>query len=130
MLLKAILVWLAIAVAETLHGILRVRFLNRQIGDHRSRQVGVFSGSLIILAISWFTLPWIGPRSVGDCLAVGGLWTTLMLAFDVGFGRLFLRMPWTRIRADFDVRKGGFLAVGMAVLFLAPLIIAKVRHLL
>jgi hypothetical protein len=35
MLFKAILVWCVIAVAE----ILRVRLLNRRVGDHRARQV-------------------------------------------------------------------------------------------
>jgi hypothetical protein len=45
MISRAFMIWLLIAVAEVIHGILRVRFLNRRVGDQRARQIGVFSGS-------------------------------------------------------------------------------------
>ena len=45
-----------IAAAEVLHGVLRVSLLNRRVGDHRARQIGVFTGSAIILIISWLTV--------------------------------------------------------------------------
>ncbi len=57
MLLEALLVWVLIAVAEKLQGIVRMRTLNRWIGDRRARRVAVFSGTLIILAIGWFSVP-------------------------------------------------------------------------
>ena len=41
MVFKAFLVLCLIAVAEIVHGILRVRLLNRRVGDHRVRQIGV-----------------------------------------------------------------------------------------
>ncbi len=127
-LLKAALGWLLIAGAETLHGILRVRLLNRRIGDRRARQVGVFSGSAIILALAWWLVPWTGVRSDRDCLVVGAAWLLLMMGFDLGLGRVVFRLPWPRLMAEFDPRQGGFLAFGMLVLFCSPLIIAHVRH--
>lgn len=113
-LLKAFVVWLLIAVAEVLHGIVRVRLLNRRVGDHRARQIGVFTGSGIILMISWFAVPWLRASTTGQLLGVGFFWLALMLALEVGFGRLVFRASWQRIAADFDFRKGGLLAVGMA----------------
>lgn len=127
MIAKATLVWIVIAAAETLHGIARVRFLNRRLGDRRARQVGVFTGSLIILCIGWFAVPWIAPASRGDCIAIGALWLGLMLAFDVAIGRLAFRVPWSRIAADFNPVKGGLLGFGMLVLFATPMIVASVR---
>jgi hypothetical protein len=43
MLLKAILVWMLIAAAEVLQGIVRIRFLNPRVGDLRARQIGMFT---------------------------------------------------------------------------------------
>lgn len=51
MLLKAIMIWVVIAFAETLHGILRVKMLNRRLGDRRARRLGVLTGSILILII-------------------------------------------------------------------------------
>jgi hypothetical protein len=128
-LLKAALIWVVIAGAEVLHGILRVRLLNRRVGDHRARQIAVFTGSAIILVIAWFSVPWLGASTPQELVAVGFLWLTLMLAFEIAFGRLVFRASWQRIAADFDVRKGGLLSIGMLVLLLAPLIVGKLRGL-
>jgi hypothetical protein len=40
-----------------------------------------------------------------------------------------LRASWQRLAADFDFRKGGLLSIGMAVLLVAPLLVAKLRGL-
>lgn len=93
MLLKSLLVWLLIAVAETLHGILRVKFLNPLVGDRRARQVGVLTGTIIILLIGWFAVPWINPKTWQESFSVGLIWLGAMLTFDVSFGRLYLRLP-------------------------------------
>jgi hypothetical protein len=128
-LLNAFSVWLLIAGGEVVHGILRVQILNRRVGDHRARQIGVFTGSGIILAITWFTVPWLGASTTGQFLGAGFLWLALMLAFEVAFGRVVLRASWERIAANFDFRLGGLLSIGMTVLLIAPLAMAKLRGL-
>lgn len=130
MLLRALLACLVIALAETGHGILRVRLLNRRVGDHRARQIGVGTASLIILGIAWLIVPWISPASLGDALAVGGLWLGGMLAFEVSLGRFVFHASWDRILSDFDLRRGGLLGFGLLVLFLAPLLVARWRGLI
>jgi len=130
MILRALLIWIGIAFAETLHGILRVKLLNRRLGDRRARQMAVFTGTAIILIIGWFTVPWIAPSNQSECILVGSVWLTLMLSFDVGFGRLYFHFSWQRIASDFDISKGGLLGFGMLVLFFTPLFIARVRGLL
>lgn len=76
--LKALLIWMLIAVAEVLHGILWVRLLNRRVGDNHARQIAVFSASAIILLIAWFWQSWISVairRNEGLCSYWhGGMW--------------------------------------------------------
>lgn len=129
MMLRALVIWIGIASAETLHGILRVSVLNRRVGDRVARRIAVFSGSAIILTIGWFSIPWIAPASSADSLMVGALWLVLMLSYDIGLARFALRMPWSRIAADFDIRRGNFLGVGMLILFATPLLIARWKGL-
>jgi hypothetical protein len=129
MLYRALFVWMMIALAETVHGILRVRFLNRRVGDHRARQIGVGTASLIILVITWLTLPWIAPASRGDALAIGSLWLGAMLAFEICLGRFVFHTSWDRIGADFDLRRGGLLGFGMLVLLFAPLLFGRYHQL-
>lgn len=127
MLFKALLVFLLIAFAETANGIVRVRFLSRRLGNRRARVVSLLSGCLLILLITWSTLPWIDPPSVADALLIGTLWLALMLAYDIGIGRWAFGMRWKRILADFDLRQGNYLALGMLWIFLAPVLVFLVR---
>jgi hypothetical protein len=50
--LRAVTIWLRIGLAEVLNGIVRVRFLSRRLGDRRARQVGILSGSALILVVA------------------------------------------------------------------------------
>jgi len=125
---RAFLVWVLLALAEIIQGILRVRLLNRRVGDHRARQICVATGSLIILGIAWPGVPWIGPATSGAALAVGTLWLGLMLTLEIYFGRMVFHASWDRIASDFDLRRGGLLGFGMLVLFLAPCLVASLRR--
>ena len=127
MIFKALLVFLFIALAETANGIVRVRFLSRRLGNRRARVVSLLSGCILILLVTWWTLPWIGPASAGEALLIGAIWLVLMLAYDIDIGRWAFRMRWRKILADFDLRKGNYLVFGMAWMFLAPLGVYLIR---
>lgn len=128
MLVRAVIVWMVIAMAEVIHGILRVRLLNRRVGDHRARQIAVGTGSILILFISWFALPLIAPHSRSDALAIGTLWLVAMLTFEITLGRFIFHAPWAKITADFDLRRGGLLGFGMLILFFAPLLLSRLHQ--
>jgi len=124
---RALVVWILLALLETLHGNVRVRVLNRLVGDRRARQIGVFTGSAIVFAIAWALVPWIGAVGRAQLLGVGALWLALMLGFDVAFGRWVFKASWQRIGAEFDIRRGGLLGLGMLFVVFAPLLAAALR---
>lgn len=117
--------WMLIAAVETVHGILRVRFLNPLVGDHRARQIAVFSGSALILLMARFVVPPLDIHSRMGLLSVGLLWLLLMLAYEIILGRWVFHLSWKRIGSDFDLRQGGLLVFGMILLFLAPLLVMR-----
>jgi hypothetical protein len=58
------------------------------------------------------------------------VWLVLMLGFEMAFGRYVVHAPWSRIASDYNLLQGGLLPIGFLVLAAAPLIAAKVRHVL
>jgi hypothetical protein len=127
MVLRAFAVWLLIFAAEAVHGVLRTLYLVPLLGDLTSRQVGVAVGSGLILLVTWLTVKWIGPRTPRQQRGVGFLWVTLMIGAELAVGRFAFGYPWARITEDFDPTRGGFLAFGMLVLYLAPGWMARLR---
>jgi hypothetical protein len=123
---RGLAVWVVIAVAETVHGTMRTIFLAPRVGDLASRQIGVLTGSLIILLIAYLTIDWIGARGARALVAVGTLWLVLMSAFEVTIGRV-LGLSWERILSDYVPSQGGLMLVGMTVLALSPAIAFRLR---
>ena len=124
---RAVAIWLVLIAAEILHGIARGIFLVPHVGEFRSSQIGVFTGSVIILAIALASVRWIGASRTTELLLVGFLWLVLTLAFEVAFGRFVVGASWERLAADYNVLEGGLLPFGMLVLLLSPLIAGKIR---
>ncbi|MBS1796799.1 MAG: hypothetical protein JSS81_23415 [Acidobacteria bacterium] len=118
--------WLVLIFAEIVHGTLRVIFLQPLVGDFRSRQIAVFSGAPIILAINYFLVRFLRAETLRQRLGVGFGWVLLTLVFEISFGRL-LGFSWERIGADYDVAHGGLLPFGLVVMLFAPLIAAKIK---
>ena len=123
---RAFCIWLVIAAAEVAHGTLRGIFLLPLVGDLPSRQIGVLTGSMIILLIAYVSVRWVGASGVRQLLAVGFLWVVLMASFEVTVGRL-LGLSWQRIASDYIPWQGGFMLAGMAFLALSPLLAATMR---
>lgn len=125
--LRAFAVWMLIAAAEVVHGMLRMQYLRPLVGDLRARQLSIITGSLIILAIAYMTRRFVRAQGSGQLLAVGLFWAMLMVSFDLGFGRYVIGYSWSRLLLDFDPTRGGFMLVGLAVMVLAPWLTAG-RH--
>lgn len=124
---RALIAWVLIIAAETVHGVLRQLLLIPVVGDLRARQIGVLIGSAIIFAIAWVLARWIRARSLRAQLAVGAVWVLLTVGFEYALGRL-LGLTTERMLADYDVARGGFMLFGLAFMFVAPVLAARARR--
>ena len=126
MILRAIEVWILISAAEVVHGIARVTFLQPLVGDLTARQIAVFTGSALVIAIAILFRRWTGTAGVRDCIVVGATWVLLTICFEVFLGIVILGVTWERIFSDYDIVHGGLMPIGLALMFLAPLIAHRV----
>ncbi len=116
---------LALAAAETLHGIARVTWLVPRVGLRRAQRFGIVTGSLLAVGICSLGVPPLGLRSPASLLALGLGLSAFMAAFDLSLARWVARRPWPRVWEDFDPRKGNHLIFGLLVLALAPWLVTR-----
>ncbi len=125
-LTRTFVIWIILIVTEIFQGIARLRYLARRLGDRRSRQLGVCTGSVANFIIIAASVRWIGAASNDELLIVGSSLCILTFAFEILFGRFVAGYPWKRIFADFDPRQGGWLGFGFIAMLLSPIIAAAV----
>jgi hypothetical protein len=126
---RSIAVWLLIIFAESVHGVLRTLYLAPLLGDFRARQVSVFTASLIIFAIAFATIRWIGTGRRSHLWGIGVLWVLLTVAFEFSLGRFVLELDWERLFSDYNLGQGGLMGLGLAAMCVTPLATAKLRGL-
>jgi hypothetical protein len=78
--------WLLIILLESVHGMLRQKFLAPALGDLPSRQLGVHGGSILIFAVALATTGWLGAASTRTLFTVKCVWVLLTLVFEAGLG--------------------------------------------
>jgi hypothetical protein len=125
--LRATLVWMLIMLAETAHGALREIFIAPVVGDLRARQLGIPIGCVIVFIIAWATVRWMGAATRHIQLLVGLWWAALTLGFEFVLGRA-IGLSWSRILADYDPSRGGFMVLGIAFMVFAPMLAAELRR--
>ena len=124
-LLRILLVWLLMVVAESLHGVLRRALFDPDV-EFVVRQASVLTGALIIFAITWACIGWLRIRSTAGALGVGVLWVVLTLAFEIVVGRA-MGLDWTRIASDYDLLHGGLMPLGLLAMALTPWAVRRLK---
>jgi hypothetical protein len=120
-------VWVAMILAESVHGVLRSLYLAPLMGDFNARRVGVLVGSLLILAIAFAFARWLGELSRRQLFAIGTVWVVLTVAFEIALGPLVLHASWARIAADYDLTQGGLMGFGLIALWCSPWLAHRLR---
>ena len=124
--LRVALVWMLIMLAETGHGVIREVFIAPVTGAMRARQLGVLIGCILIFVIAWLTARWMNVRTRREQLMVGAFWVGLTLIFEVALGRA-TGASWSRVFSDYNPLHGGLLLLGLAFMFLTPMLTRRTR---
>jgi len=125
--LRAVGLWALLMAAETLLGLWRVKLLSVWLGEEAARDVGVFTGSLIILLITFACIGWIPARDTRTLLLIGSSWVMLTIGYEVVLGRFALDRSWAEIAADFNLFRGRLFPLGLVLLLFSPLLSAWLR---
>jgi hypothetical protein len=118
--LNIIALCLALASAETLHGIARAALLVPRVGKKAALKISIVTGSVLALVLCWVFVPRMGLRQTSELLDLGLLLAAFMAAFDIALGKWLLRLPWARVLREFDPRSGNYLVVGLGLLVVWP----------
>ena len=127
---KSLALWLLLMSVETVHGLWREKVLSIWLGDFAARQVCVFTGSLLILFVTYVCIPWIPARKAKTLFAIGVAWLGLTIAFEFAVGHFALQRSWEDIASDFNPSEGHMFPIGLAILTFTPLIAAGLRGVL
>lgn len=129
MILRILTAWFGLVILAIANGAFREAVLTPRLGTGWAHFASSVSLSALILASAWFTVPWIGVSSSSECWLTGSIWLAMTVLFEFGFGHFVVKKSWAELLADYDLLAGRIWIVVLAVVFLAPYLVARMRDL-
>lgn len=126
-IIRTLALCVALAGAETLHGIARAVLLVPRVGKDRALRLSIVSGSILAFVVCYFLVPGVGLTTVREHLALGLVLAAFMGLFDLAMGLLLLRRTWRKALQDFNPRTGNLLVFGLVLLGFMPALVAQLR---
>jgi len=124
--LRILSLCIALAGAETIHGIVRMRVLVPRVGFKIAQRISIITGSLLASFLCFLFVPPMGLQARIHLLALGALLSTFMAAFDIIIGRFAARRPWRTVMSDFNPKNGNLLLFGLIWLVFSPWIVVTI----
>lgn len=124
-MIRGLLVWFLIMLIETVHGVLRGLLLVPRVGEEAASRIGWPVGMVLVLLVSLLAIRWTRITRTARLLALGAVWAVLTIGFEIMVG-LARGMMLTAVLAELDPRSG-LMLYSAAIMFLAPLVAARLR---
>ena len=120
MLVRAGAVWFAIMLIAILNGAARDMLLVPRLGDLVARALSCLTLATLIVLVTWVSLRWIHPPSLGDAWTIGVMWLAMTLTFEFVAGHYLFRTEWSTLLADYNLFAGRLWIIVLVATTIAP----------
>jgi hypothetical protein len=122
MWMRAVRLWVLLALAMIANGTVRALVLEPLLGAHVAELAAAGTAIVLILLI---TRPFVrsrGAASVSEAIGLGVLWTAMTVAFEFLFGHYAMDASWAALLANYDVIDGRVWPVVLVAIAAAPFV--------
>lgn len=123
--LAGLFAWFALLVFAIANGVVREKWTQRRLGDHRARQAHTILGCAVTFGAACVLVGVTGERDAATLWTVGIAWLVATVAFECFLGRLVMKKPWAELLADYNLINGRLWPLFLAILALAPWLAAR-----
>ncbi len=127
MWIKAVAVWLAIAVLAVINGTVRNSLIAPYLGEHSGHVISTVILCGVIFLVAWMANPWLNLGSARAAFAVGLLWILLTIAFEFLAGHFLFGHSWQRLIADYNLARGRVWVLVLLAILVAPIWAQRLR---
>ncbi|MBN2240334.1 MAG: hypothetical protein JW712_11225 [Dehalococcoidales bacterium] len=122
MIWKYILLWFGLVLLAILNGLFREKVLRHFLNELTGHQVSTLTFIIVTGTYIWAFSHILPLESSGQALVIGSIWTGMTIVFEFGFGHYFMKHPWSRLFADYNLLKGRLWVVALIWTLVSPLV--------
>lgn len=124
--LRAVAFWAVLAVVGVFNGIFRGLVIQQYVDAYAAHVLSTLVTGIptfaIVMGLYFRSVP---AHTDRELALIGGLWMTMTVAFEFGFGHYVMDHPWSRLLADYNLLAGRLWILVPLFLLLGPLLIGR-----
>lgn len=128
--IKAGLIWFCIVCLAIVNGLIREFLFVPLFGASAALPLSGLSLGVIIFAVAFMAIGFIGASSKKSCYLVGTQWVLMTLAFEFLFGHFVAGKSWQELMQVFNLARGDLFLLVLLTSFLSPHIVARIKGLI
>jgi hypothetical protein len=126
LILQAAAFWLVLAGIGVLNGIFRGLVIQQYVDEYAAHVISTLGTGLPAFALAMLLYFRSAREHTAKELAlIGGLWMTMTVAFEFGFGHYVMGHSWSRLVADYNLLNGRLWVLVPIALLLGPLVFGR-----
>lgn len=119
-LLRALGVWLGLAVLAILNASVREFLISPVVGDYWGHVASTATFVALVSAVSYLYFTRRTEHTARELVAIGGLWLVATVLFEFGFDHYVVGNSWAALLADYDLLAGRVWVLVLVTLAVAP----------
>jgi len=124
--LKALGVWVILAVGAIVVATFRVGVLVPQLGEQTAHQLGTILYLIVQFIIIYIFIKKMKIKETKTLLSIGIFWVVITIIFEFLFEHFVMGHPWVKLFADYNLFKGRLWILVLSNNLIAPLISGKI----
>jgi hypothetical protein len=124
--LKALGIWVLLAVGATVVALFRVSVLLPSMGEQLAHQLGTILYLIVQFIIIYFFIKKMKIKEVKTLLGIGIFWVVITVIFEFLFGHFVMSHPWEKLLADYNLFNGRLWVLVLINNIAAPFISGKI----
>ena len=125
--LKAILVWMLLAVLAVLNGTFRIYVILPNTDEQTAHIISTVIGVFIQFIAIYLFIKSLKKKSATQMLQIGVFWVILTVLFEFIFGHYVMNHPWEKLLADYNIFAGRLWILVLLNVLLAPFLAFKIQ---
>ncbi len=117
-----IAIWVVFTIAGTLNALLGRAVISPGLGEYGVHICDILRLLALVVFVTYIFIRSLKIRQYtkSDLLFIGLLWVALTVVYEFIYKHYFVRLPWIRVFADYNILKGRIKVSVLIAEFLAP----------
>lgn len=119
--------WIGMVILAILNGVIREKAYGQFMHELSAHQLSTLIGLILFGVYIWVLTGIFLIESSRQAFVIGGMWLTMTIVFEFGFGHYVMGHPWRKLFHDYNLLEGRVWTLVLIWTAVSPYLFYRIR---